>query len=264
MPAPPYAGGPCNRRCDAHLFGKLFSWGRPMPSLRTRILAAAGSAMLAGVMLTQVSAVSAAAPIVRVPAPAIDAPASATQETAVLAGGCFWGVQGVYQRVKGVTSAVSGYTGGSARTAKYEAVGGGDTGHAESVRITYDPRVVSYGRLLQIYFAVVADPTELNRQGPDSGTQYRSAIFPQNEAQRRVATAYLAQLGKAGLWNRPIVTSVERAQGFFPAEAYHQDYLTLHPDSPYIRINDLPKVTALRQAFPTFYRASPVLVRARA
>ncbi len=234
-----------------------------MTPFRIRILAATGAAMLAGVMLTQVSAVSAAAPVVRVPAPALDAPVASPQETAVLAGGCFWGVQGVYQRVKGVTSAVSGYTGGSARTAQYETVGGGDTGHAEAVRITYDPRIISYGRLLQIYFAVVADPTELNRQGPDTGTQYRSAIFPQNEAQRRVATAYVAQLGKTGLWNRPIVTKVERAQGFFPAEAYHQDYLTLHPDSPYIRINDLPKVAALRQAFPTFYRATPILVRAR-
>jgi peptide-methionine (S)-S-oxide reductase len=234
-----------------------------MTPLRTRILAAAGATLLAGGMLTQVSAVSAAAPIVRIPAPAVDAPAAAKAETAVFAGGCFWGVQGVYQRVKGVTSAVSGYAGGSASTARYDDVGSGATGHAEAVKITYDPRVVSYGKLLQIFFSVVADPTELNRQGPDVGTQYRSAIFPQSEAQRRVAAAYIAQLGKAGAWQRPIVTKLERAQGFFPAEAYHQDYLTLHPDQPYIRINDMPKVAALKEAFPTLYRATPVLVRAK-
>ncbi|TVV71527.1 peptide-methionine (S)-S-oxide reductase MsrA [Sphingomonas solaris] len=234
-----------------------------MTPLRIRLIAAAGAALLAGTMLTQVSAVSAAAPIVRIPAPALDAPSAAPSETAVFAGGCFWGVQGVYQRVKGVTSAVSGYTGGTAATAQYETVGGGDTGHAEAVKITYDPRVVSYGKLLQIYFSVVADPTELNRQGPDSGTQYRSAIFPTSEGQRRTAAAYIAQLGKAGAWQRPIVTKVERSQGFFPAEGYHQDYLTLHPDAAYIRINDLPKVAALKQAFPTLYRATPVLVRAK-
>ena len=234
-----------------------------MMTTRTRILAAAGAALLAGGMLTQVSAVSAAAPIVRIPAPALDAPAAAPSETAVFAGGCFWGVQGVYQHVKGVTSAVSGYTGGAQGTAQYETVSGGDTGHAESVKVTYDPRVVSYGKLLQIYFSVVADPTELNRQGPDSGTQYRSAIFPTSEAQRRIAAAYIGQLGKAGAWQRPIVTRIEPAKGFYPAEAYHQDYLTLHPDSAYIRINDLPKVMALKQAFPTLYRAQPALVNAK-
>jgi peptide-methionine (S)-S-oxide reductase len=169
----------------------------------------------------------------------------------------------VYQRVKGVTSAVSGYTGGAAGTAQYETVGSGSTGHAESVRITYDPSVVSYGRLLQIYFSVVTDPTELNRQGPDVGTQYRSAIFPTNEAQRKVAAAYIAQLKASGAWKRPIVTTIERAQGFYPAEAYHQDYLTLHPDAGYIVVNDMPKVEALKQAFPTLYRAQPVLVRAK-
>ncbi|WP_156677764.1 peptide-methionine (S)-S-oxide reductase MsrA [Sphingomonas profundi] len=234
-----------------------------MTTARTRLLAAAGAALLAGGMLTQVSSVSAAAPIVRIPAPALDTPSTAPSETAVFAGGCFWGVQGVYQRVKGVTSAVSGYTGGSRADAAYETVGSGTTGHAESVRITYDPRVVSYGKLLQIYFSVVADPTQRNAQGPDSGTQYRSAIFPTSDAQRRIATAYIGQLGKSGAWNRPIVTKVERAQGFYPAEAYHQDYLTLHPDAAYIRINDLPKVAALKEAFPTLYRAQPVLVRAK-
>ena len=235
-----------------------------MTTLRTRLLAAAGAVLLAGGMLSQVSAVSAAAPIVRIPAPALDTPSTAPSETAVFAGGCFWGVQGVYAHVKGVTSAVSGYTGGTRATAQYETVSGGDTGHAESVKITYDPRVVSYGTLLRIYFSVVADPTQLNAQGPDSGTQYRSAIFPTTDAQRRIAAAYIAQLGKSGAWNRPIVTKLERAQGFFPAEAYHQDYLTLHPDAAYIRINDLPKVAALKQAFPAVYRAQPALVRAKA
>ncbi len=234
-----------------------------MTSFRTRLLSAAGAALLAAGMLSQVSAVSAAAPIVRVPAPALDTPSAAPSETAVFAGGCFWGVQGVYQRVKGVTSAVSGYAGGARATADYESVGSGTTGHAEAVKIIYDPRVVSYGQLLRIYFAVVADPTELNRQGPDSGTQYRSAIFPTNDAQRKVAAAYIAQLGAAGAWQRPIVTKLERASGFFAAEGYHQDYLTLHPESAYIRINDLPKVAALKQAFPSLYRAQPVLVNTK-
>ncbi len=200
---------------------------------------------------------------VRVPAPAIDAPASAPSETAVFAGGCFWGVQGVFQHVKGVRSAVSGYTGGTQRTAEYETVSGGATGHAEAVRVTFDPRVVSYGTLLRIYFSVVADPTQLNAQGPDSGTQYRSALFPTSDAQRRVAAAYIAQLGKAGIWQRPIVTRLERAQGFYPAEAYHQDYLTLNPRAPYIVANDLPKVAALKAFFPAQFRAAPVLVGTR-
>ena len=197
---------------------------------------------------------------VRVPPPALDAPAAAANDTAVFAGGCFWGVQGVFQHVKGVRSAVSGYTGGTRRTAEYETVSRGGTGHAESVRVTFDPRVVSYGKLLQIYFSVVADPTELNRQGPDSGTQYRSALFPTGDTQRRVAAAYIAQLGRAGIWRRPIVTRIERAQGFYPAEAYHQDYLTLNPRAPYIAVNDLPKVAALKALFPAQYRAAPVLV----
>ena len=184
-------------------------------------------------------------------------------EKAVLAGGCFWGVQGVFQRVKGVSSAVSGYAGGARETAQYEEVGTGRTGHAEAVKITYDPRQVSYGKLLQIYFSVVAEPLKKNYQGPDHGTQYRTAIFPTTEAQKRTAAAYIAQLGKAGLWKRPIVTRIEPATGFYPAEAYHQDYLTLNPSAPYIRINDLPKVAALKQQFPALYRAQPVLVRPR-
>jgi len=205
----------------------------------------------------------AAGPVAHIPPPAFDPPAAARTGTAVLAGGCFWGVQGVFQHVKGVTAAVAGYSGGTRATADYGTVSNGGTGHAESVMIRFDPAVVSYGRLLQIYFALVADPTTLDRQGPDSGTQYRTALFPTSPAQAKVAAAYIAQLGRAGAWPRPIVTRIEPYKGFFPAEAYHQDYLTLHPDSPYIRYNDLPKVAALRRAFPALYRARPVLVNAK-
>ncbi len=218
-------------------------------------------AVAAGLAVTQSSAEEARL----VPPPAVDesaAPGAAT-ETAVLAGGCFWGVQGVFQHVKGVTSAVSGYAGGDARTAQYETVSGGDTGHAESVRITYDPRQISYGRILQIYFSVAHDPTQLNRQGPDSGTQYRSAIFPADAEQARLAKAYVDQLNQAGTFDAPIVTRIEPARPFYPAEGYHQDYLTLHPTSPYIAINDLPKVEALERLFPDSYRTDPVLVSAQ-
>jgi len=203
---------------------------------------------------------SAAEPTQMVPPPATDEKASASSETAVLAGGCFWGVQGVFQHVDGVTAAVSGYAGGAADTAHYDMTSTGSTGHAESVKITYDPHRISYGRLLQIYFSVAHDPTELNRQGPDSGTQYRSAIFPQNPDQARIATAYIAQLNQAKVFPAAVVTSVEPDKQFYPAEAYHQNYLTLHPNQPYIAINDLPKVSALEQLFPDRYRQSPVLV----
>jgi peptide-methionine (S)-S-oxide reductase len=193
--------------------------------------------------------------------PAIDEQASqTTSEVAVLAGGCFWGVQGVFQHVEGVTNAVSGYAGGAKETAHYEVVGSGRTGHAESVRITYDPRKISYGRLLQIYFSVAHNPTELNRQGPDTGTQYRSAIFPTNAEQARVANAYIAQLNQAHAFKTAIVTKVEPDKSFYPAEAYHQDYLTRNPRQPYIVFNDLPKITDLKRAFPELYRADPVLV----
>ena len=197
-----------------------------------------------------------------IPGPALDEPAgnSGTSETAVLAGGCFWGVQGVYQHVKGVTQAVSGYAGGDASTAQYETVGTGSTGHAESVRITYDPSQVSFGQLLHIFFAVVHDPTELDRQGPDTGTQYRSAIFPQTDVQQKVADAYIAQLNQAKVFDAPIVTRTDRGPGFFPAEDYHQDYLNSHPSAPYIAMNDMPKVDALKQTFPELYRDQPVLV----
>jgi peptide-methionine (S)-S-oxide reductase len=198
-----------------------------------------------------------------VPPPVTDetTPAAST-EVAVLAGGCFWGVQGVFQHVDGVISAVSGYAGGARDTAKYDMTSSGTTGHAESVQITFDPHRISYGRILQIYFSVAHDPTELNRQGPDTGTQYRSAIFPQTPDQVRIATAYIAQLNQAKVFASPIVTTIEPDKAFYPAEAYHQDYLTLHPTQPYIAINDLPKVKALGQLFPNLYRSDPVLVAA--
>ena len=196
-----------------------------------------------------------------IPAPALDESAgAATSEVAILAGGCFWGVQGVFQHVIGVTDAVSGYTGGSRATAHYEMVSTGTTGHAESVQITFDPREISYGRLLQIFFSVVQDPTELDRQGPDSGTQYRSAIFPTNAEQARVAKAYIAQLDQAHAFDAAIVTRIEPGQTFYPAEAYHQNFLTRHPSNPYIAFNDLPKIEDLKRILPTFYRADPVLV----
>lgn len=195
--------------------------------------------------------------------PTLDSRPSAASETAVLAGGCFWGVQGVFQHVKGVTSAVSGYAGGTADTARYETVSTGSTGHAEAVRIRFDPRLISYGRILQIYFSVVHDPTQLNRQGPDSGTQYRSQIFTTSAEQARIAAAYVSQLDGAKTFARPIATRIAPLRGFFSAEAYHQDYLTRHPTQPYIAINDLPKVAALQQLFPTVYRSDPVLVAGR-
>ena len=199
-----------------------------------------------------------------VPAPAADESltAGATTETAVLAGGCFWGVQGVYQHVNGVTSAVSGYAGGDEGTAHYEDVSTGATGHAESVKITFDPHRISYGKILQIYFSAVHNPTELNRQGPDSGTQYRSAIFPTSDEQGRVAKAYKAQLNAAHVFDAAIVTKIEPGRSFYPAEAHHQDFLARNPHYPYIAINDVPKVEALHQLYPELYRADPVLVAA--
>ncbi len=193
--------------------------------------------------------------------PALDLPATGNLETAVFAGGCFWGVQGVFQHVQGVKNAVSGYDGGAAGTAQYEAVSEGDTGHAESVSVTYDPATVSYGKLLQIYFSVAHNPTELNRQGPDTGTQYRSVIFAQNAEQQKVAQAYIAQLDAAKAFDKPIVTKIEMGKAFYPAEAYHQDFLTENPSYPYIVINDLPKVAQLKKLFPDRYRAEPVLVK---
>ena len=198
-----------------------------------------------------------------IPPPKLDeSAAKGGPETAVLAGGCFWGVQAVFQHVKGVTQVVSGYAGGSASTAQYDTVSSGRTGHAESVKITFDPRQVSYGRILQIYFSVAHDPTQLNRQGPDTGTQYRSAIFAINEQQKSVAQQYVAQLDKAGVYPHPIVTRIDSFNGFYPAEDYHQDYATLHPNQPYIAFNDLPKVENLKRLYPDLYQATPVLVGA--
>jgi peptide-methionine (S)-S-oxide reductase len=196
-----------------------------------------------------------------IPAPARDeAPGSSTTATAVFAGGCFWGVQGVFQHVKGVTNAVSGYAGGDKRTAQYEEVGTGRTGHAEAVQVTYDPRVITYGRLLQILFSVGHDPTQLDRQGPDVGPQYRSAIFPNGPDQASVAKAYIDQLTQARVFPNAIATRIEPGASFYPAEPYHQDFLTRHPDHPYIVYNDLPKLKDLQKMFPEVYRAQPVLV----
>jgi peptide-methionine (S)-S-oxide reductase len=186
------------------------------------------------------------------PAPVTDIPAATTKQkaTAVLAGGCFWGVEAVFERLKGVSDVVSGYAGGSRITAQYEVVSSGITGHAESVKITFDPSQITYGRLLQIYFAVAHDPTTLNRQGPDSGTQYRSAIFYTTDDQKRVAEAYIDQLNKSKVFSRPIVTQVVPLKGFYDAEDYHQHYLDHHPNEPYIVYNDLPKIKHLQEQFP--------------
>ncbi|RBP00240.1 peptide-methionine (S)-S-oxide reductase [Roseiarcus fermentans] len=200
----------------------------------------------------------------RVPPPALDELATgASREVAVLAGGCFWGVQGVFQHVDGVASAVSGYAGGAAATAHYDMTSEGNTGHAESVKVTFDPNRISYGKLLQIYVSVAHDPTELNRQGPDEGTQYRSAIFPTSEGQAKVAEAYIAQLNAAHAFAAPVVTTIEPGKTFYPAEAYHQDFLVRNPTYPYIVFNDLPKVEALKRLFPEVYRATPALVGAK-
>jgi peptide-methionine (S)-S-oxide reductase len=190
-----------------------------------------------------------------VPDPAVDTPlsGSAGTQTMVVAGGCFWGVQAVFQHVKGVVSATSGYAGGTAKTALYEIVSSGRTGHAEAVKVTYDPSRISYGQLLKIFFAVAHDPTQLNEQGPDVGTQYRSVVFAGDDTQRRVSRAYIDQLDAAKVFRRRIVTDVASAQMFYEAEAYHQDYFTKHPHDPYIMINDRPKVDALRRQFPELY-----------
>lgn len=195
-----------------------------------------------------------------IPTPAMDAPAPGGIQTVVIAGGCFWGVQGVYQHTAGVVSAVSGYAGGNKSTADYNMVSTGSTGHAESVEVKYDPKQISYGKILQIFFSVAHDPTQLNRQGPDSGTQYRSAIFTTSDEQKKVADAYIAQLNAAKVWKKPIVTKVGALEGFYQAEAYHQDYLTLHPNQPYIAYNDMPKVENLKKIFAENYIEKPTLV----
>jgi peptide-methionine (S)-S-oxide reductase len=217
------------------------------------------SARLALILITSLLATTAcnakAGTTAPVPAPAADAKLASVpgRQTAVIAGGCFWGIQAVYQHVKGVITATSGYAGGTAKSPDYETVSTGETGHAESVQIVYDPAQITYGELLRIFFSVAHDPTQLNRQGPDEGTQYRSSIFYGNEEQKRIAEAYIAQLDQAKVFPRPIVTKVVPLQAFYPAEAYHQNYAALHPNEPYIVYNDAPKVEHLRQRFPDLY-----------
>ena len=226
-------------------------------AFRRPLLAAAAFALA----IIAAPAARAAEDAVVIPPPALDTPTGEGLQTAVLAGGCFWGVQGVFQHTKGVVSAVSGYAGGDKASAQYYTVGSGTTGHAESVQIKFDPAQISYGKLLQVYFSVAHDPTQLNRQGPDSGTQYRSTIFAANDAQQKIAVAYIAQLNAAKVFGKPIATTIETGKVFYPAEDYHQDYLTLHPSQPYIVYNDLPKIENLKRMFGDLYRAKPVLVR---
>jgi peptide-methionine (S)-S-oxide reductase len=230
----------------------------PSPLSRLSLCAAAIGAL--AITAFAVAPSRAADDAVVIPPPAIDVQATDGVQTAVIAGGCFWGVQGVFQHTSGVVNAVSGYAGGSKMTADYTMVSTGTTGHAESVEIKYDPKKISYGKILQIFFSVAHDPTQLNRQGPDSGTQYRSAIFTTSDEQKKVADAYIAQLNGAKVYSKPIVTKVGPLQGFFPAEAYHQDYLTLHPSQPYIAYNDLPKVENLKKLFAQDYTEKPTLV----
>lgn len=214
-------------------------------------------ALVAGVMfVTRPSSALVAAPSA-VPAPVVDNPLAAAPgtETAVFAGGCFWGIQAVYQHVKGVKSAVSGYAGGTVASPSYEQVSSGATGHAESVKIVFDPSKVSYGQLLQVFFSVAHDPTQLNRQGPDAGTQYRSEVFYTTDAQKKIASAYIDQLTKAKIYDKPIVTKLEKVGMFNVAESYHQNYATLHPNDFYIRVNDAPKVEDLKKNLNKFYKS---------
>ncbi len=218
--------------------------------MQVRLLAGVLAASLAAACLQPAQAESG----VSAPASVVQAQEAKGVKTAVFAGGCFWGMEAVFSHVKGVSSVVSGYEGGKRADAHYEIVSTGTTGHAESVRVTYDPAMVRYDQLLQVFFSVASDPTQLNRQYPDTGTQYRNAIVPQNPEQARVTTAYLAQLKKSGLWKRPIVTAVEPNRGFFAAEDYHQDFALKNPDHGYIRMWDAPKVAALKRAFPGLWK----------
>ena len=233
----------------------------PSHSLRARLCAAAVLAGLAGALLLHQPS-RAADEARRLPPPATDARLAGEvrgSQSVVPAGGCFWGVQGVFEHVRGVERAVSGYAGGAAETADYATVSTGATGHAEAVRVSYDPAQISYGEILRIFFSVALDPTEVDRQGPDTGTQYRSEIFTTTPGQAEAARAYIAQLDQAHAFGRPIATRVAPLAGFYPAEAYHQDYLVRHPGNPYIVVNDLPKVRALRRLFPERYVEQPVL-----
>jgi peptide-methionine (S)-S-oxide reductase len=227
------------------------------PFSRLSLRAAAAGAL--AIAALAVAPAWAAEDAVIIPAPTADVQSASGIQTAVLAGGCFWGVQGVFQHTAGVVNAVSGYSGGSKANADYNKVSTGSTGHAESVEIKYDPNKISYGKILQIFFSVAHDPTQLNRQGPDSGTQYRSAIFTTSDEQKKVAEAYIAQLNAAKVYRRPIVTKVGALEAFYPAEAYHQDYLTLHPNQPYIAYNDIPKVENLKKIFAENYIEKPTL-----
>lgn len=222
-------------------------------------LALVVGAAFSGIFLWHSQLFGAEAPVI-IAAPAVDNPkAAGAAQTAVLAGGCFWGVQGVFEHVRGVKKVVAGYAGGEKSTAQYETVSSGGTGHAESVKITFDPAAISYGQILQIAFSVVHDPTQLNRQGPDVGTQYRSAIFYADDNQKRIAQAYVSQLDQAHAFARPIATRVDPLKGFYEAEAYHQDYLIHNPTQPYIATYDLPKIENFRRTFPELYSGSPVL-----
>ncbi len=234
----------------------MFKWIRDRMASQRPAIAALGLLAATGGAMQALCAERAVA----LPPPARDEAKRSGQDVAVLAGGCFWGVQGVFQHVRGVTSAVSGYAGGDRASAEYHVVSTGTTGHAESVRVTFDPDQISYGRILQIYFSVAHDPTELDRQGPDMGTQYRSAIFPQDAEQATVAAAYIDQLNRAHALDAPVVTKIEQGRAFYPAESYHQDFLARNPTYPYIAINDLPKLTELKTMFPSLYREDPILV----
>jgi peptide-methionine (S)-S-oxide reductase len=226
----------------------------------TRSMNLTRTALVAGMLLGAAPLARAAESAVIIPPPAESAPQAQGLQRIVLAGGCFWGVQGVFQHVKGVMSAVSGYAGGSPDKANYSAVSTGRTGHAESVEVTFDPQVVSYAQILQVFFSVAHDPTQLDRQGPDVGSQYRSEIFTQDDAQATFAKSYIAQLDKAGVFRQKIVTKIEPLKTFSAAEDYHQDYLVHHPYQPYIVFNDLPKIDNLKRLFPDLYRATPKLV----
>jgi peptide-methionine (S)-S-oxide reductase len=233
-----------------------------LATMFTRLLPALRALLVTAPLVVLAPTLAAAAePAVAIPPPAADLPkAAGPLQTAVLSGGCFWGVQGVFEHLVGVRQALSGYAGGVKNTAIYEVVSNGGTGHAESVQITYDPQQVTYGQILQVYFSVAHNPTELNRQGPDVGTQYRSSIFYANDDQKRVAESYIAQLTKAGVFGAPIVTQVAPLKGFFPAEGYHQDYLLLNPTSPYIVYNDLPKIRNFQKLLPVLYQSKAVTV----
>jgi peptide-methionine (S)-S-oxide reductase len=232
-------------------------------AIRATLTAGAAAAALAALVLVggQAGAVTPLAPPQRLPAPAFDAPRPPGLETAVLSGGCFWGVQGVFEHVRGVRQVEAGYAGGAAQTANYELVSTGTTGHAESVRITFDPAQISYGEILRIFFSVATDPTQTGGQYPDVGSQYRTEVWYASDAQRDVATRYIAQLTAAHAFRRPIATRVDPLRGFYPAEAYHQNYLELHPDQPYIAAYDIPKVRALQSLLPADWRGAPVLAQ---